>query len=68
MSAFLAAARRRRAKEAGAAFSSATIPDVGPLGEIAQRPWGETSFYASDPFRNPLCFVDRPTMFTGQSE
>jgi catechol 2,3-dioxygenase-like lactoylglutathione lyase family enzyme len=52
----------------GATFPSATIPEVGPLGEIARRPWGETSFYASDPFGNPLCFVDRPSMFTGQPE
>src|SRR5687768_6903475 len=24
---------------------------------IQTRPWGERSFYASDPFGNPLCFV-----------
>src|SRR5215208_8126705 len=29
-----------------------------PMGEIAKRPWGERSFYLSDPFGNPLCFVD----------
>jgi catechol 2,3-dioxygenase-like lactoylglutathione lyase family enzyme len=55
----------RRAKEAGAAFSPAVIPDVGPLGEIAQRPWGERSFYAADPWGNPLCFVSRDSVFTG---
>lgn len=32
---------------------------------IAQRPWGERSFYAMDPFGNPICFVDERTVFTG---
>jgi hypothetical protein len=36
-----------------------------PLAEIAQRPWGERSFYVHDPFGNPVRFVERPTMFTG---
>jgi uncharacterized glyoxalase superfamily protein PhnB len=52
------------ARSAGARFSKAVIPGVGPVGEIAVRPWGERSFYADDPFGNPLCFVDRNTMFT----
>ena len=50
---------------AGAAFASGSPPGVGPLGEIARRPWGEESFYASDPFGNPLCFVAQSTVFTG---
>jgi predicted enzyme related to lactoylglutathione lyase len=29
------------------------------------RPWGERSFYARDPFGNPICFVERGTEFTG---
>ncbi len=37
-----------------------------PMGEIAIRPWGERSFYLSDPFGNPLCFVDSKTLFTGR--
>ena len=37
-----------------------------PMGEIATRPWGERSFYCHDPFRNPLCFVDAATLFTGR--
>jgi catechol 2,3-dioxygenase-like lactoylglutathione lyase family enzyme len=37
-----------------------------PMGEIAKRPWGERSFYADDPFGNPLCFVDAATLFTGR--
>lgn len=32
---------------------------------IQQRPWGERSFYASDPSGNPICFVDERTIFTG---
>ena len=33
--------------------------------EIEQRPWGERSFYAVDPWGNGLCFVDETTLFTG---
>lgn len=45
---------------------STHIGDGGlPMGEIATRPWGERSFYLSDPFGNPLCFVDVKTLFTG---
>jgi catechol 2,3-dioxygenase-like lactoylglutathione lyase family enzyme len=32
---------------------------------IESRPWGERSFYARDPFGNPICFVDEATLFTG---
>lgn len=32
---------------------------------IAERDWGERSFYARDPFGNPICFVDERTLFTG---
>ena len=48
---------------AGAELAQGSPPGVGPLGEIAKRPWGEESFYASDPFGNPLCFVSRSTVF-----
>jgi uncharacterized glyoxalase superfamily protein PhnB len=34
------------------------------MGQIANRPWGERSFYLRDPFGNPLCFVDETTVFT----
>ncbi|MFN0009359.1 MAG: VOC family protein [Planctomycetota bacterium] len=37
-----------------------------PAGEMVERPWGERSFYARDPFGNPLCFVDEKTLFTGR--
>jgi catechol 2,3-dioxygenase-like lactoylglutathione lyase family enzyme len=53
------------ASAAGASFSADVVQDVGPLGAIAQRPWGERSFYAGDPFGNPLCFVARDSVFTG---
>ena len=37
------------------------------LTSIAVRPWGERSFYARDPFDNPICFVDSQTLFTAKS-
>ncbi len=46
---------RRRAAAAGAALR----------GEIETRPWGERSFYLTDPFGNALCFVETGTEFTG---
>jgi len=32
---------------------------------IAKMPWGETMFYALDPFGNPISFVRAGTEFTG---
>jgi catechol 2,3-dioxygenase-like lactoylglutathione lyase family enzyme len=52
-------------RAAGAQLASGSPPGVGPLGQIAKRPWGEESFYVSDPFGNPLCFVARESVFTG---
>lgn len=55
----------RRAEKLGGL--SAETGDGGlPMGGIAARPWGERSFYMTDPFGNRLCFVDRTTLFTGQ--
>ena len=34
-----------------------------PGGDIAKRPWGERSFYADDPWGNPLCFVEAGTTY-----
>jgi predicted enzyme related to lactoylglutathione lyase len=48
---------RERVRDCGAA-------DVTP---IETQPWGERSFYARDPFGNPICFVDSETLFTGSS-
>ncbi len=36
-----------------------------PAGEPVVRPWGERSFYADDPWGNPLCFVDEGTIYRG---
>lgn len=47
-------------RAAGARFPRKRHPRLGPLGEIADRPNGERSFYALDPFANPLCFVAEP--------
>jgi catechol 2,3-dioxygenase-like lactoylglutathione lyase family enzyme len=52
-------------RRAGARFPAESPPDVGPLGEIARRPWGELSFYVTDPFGNQLCFVARASVFRG---
>jgi len=51
--------------KAGATFAEGDVHG-DPAGAIAIRPWGERSFYATDPFGNKLCFVDRTTMFTGR--
>jgi len=36
-----------------------------PGGGIVVRPWGERSFYAVDPWGNPLCFVEEGTVYRG---
>jgi predicted enzyme related to lactoylglutathione lyase len=36
-----------------------------PGGGIVVRPWGERSFYAEDPWMNPLCFVEAGTVYAG---
>ena len=36
-----------------------------PGGGIVVRPWGERSFYAEDPWSNPLCFVEEGTVYAG---
>jgi catechol 2,3-dioxygenase-like lactoylglutathione lyase family enzyme len=36
-----------------------------PGGDIGVRPWGERSFYAEDPWHNPLCFVEAGTIYGG---
>lgn len=56
-----------RARDNGARFSDGSPPGVGALGSIQRRPWGERSFYFSDPFGNQLCVVDAATKFTSAS-
>ena len=51
-------AAHERAREAGSR----------ELTEIEVRPWGERSFYARDPFENPICFVDSQKLFTGKRD
>lgn len=51
-------------QQAGAQMTAGEIHG-GPAGQIAVRPWGERSFYLSDPFGNPICFVDSATTFRG---
>ena len=46
------------------AAPGATFDVAGQQPGIAQRPWGERSFYVQDPFGNPLCFVQTGTEFT----
>jgi catechol-2,3-dioxygenase len=36
-----------------------------PSSSIVVRPWGERSFYVEDPWKNPLCFVEEGTVYTG---
>jgi predicted enzyme related to lactoylglutathione lyase len=52
-----------RAKELGC-LSQESVHDA-PGGGIVVRPWGERSFYAVDPWGNPLCFVEEGTVYTG---
>jgi catechol 2,3-dioxygenase-like lactoylglutathione lyase family enzyme len=35
-----------------------------PAGEIVTRPWGERSFYVTDPWGNELSFVQEGTLYT----
>ena len=52
-----------RAKELGC-LSQESVHDA-PGGGIVVRPWGERSFYALDPWGNPLCFVEEGTVYPG---
>ena len=35
-----------------------------PAGDVITRPWGERSFYVTDPWGNELCFVQEGTLYT----
>ncbi|MCA9821341.1 MAG: VOC family protein [Dehalococcoidia bacterium] len=50
-----------RCRRAGATSFDAQDQQPG----IADRPWGERSFYLRDLDGNPLCFVEQTTEFTG---
>jgi catechol 2,3-dioxygenase-like lactoylglutathione lyase family enzyme len=49
-------AQYARARDAGCSWLES---------KASRRPWGEKSFYARDPFGNPICFVDETTVYTG---
>src|SRR6516162_10256725 len=46
-------------------LSSEEVHDA-PGGGIVVRPWGERSFYAEVPWKNPLCFIEEGTVYTGR--
>ncbi len=50
-----------RARELGCL--SAEVVHGETSGDIVRRPWGERSFYAEDPWRNVLCFVENGTEY-----
>ena len=52
-----------RAKKLGAL--SKELVHGKPGGDLVTRPWGERSFYADDPWGNPLCFVEAGTTYPG---
>jgi len=52
-----------RAKSLGC-LSREDVHDA-PGGGIVVRPWGERSFYLEDPWKNPLCFVEEGTVYSG---
>lgn len=35
-----------------------------PAGDAITRPWGERSFYVTDPWGNEVCFVEEGTLYT----
>src|SRR5215510_420075 len=60
-------AGRRCHFDCGRTLNCLSREDVhdAPAGSIVVRPWGERSFYAEDPWGNPLCFVEEGTVYTG---
>lgn len=44
---------------------STEMVHTAPGGAISVKPWGERSFYANDPWGNPLCFVEAGTVYAG---
>ena len=48
-----------------AAYERAKRLGCQELSEPKKMPWGEVSFYAKDPFGNPICLVRAGTEFTG---
>jgi predicted enzyme related to lactoylglutathione lyase len=50
-----------------ATYQRAVAAGCRKIDPMKTWPWGERSFYAVDPFGNPICFVDEQTCFIGGS-
>lgn len=46
------------------ALTDGAVPDQ-QRGEVIRQPWGESSFYARDPWGNPFCVVAQGTEYRG---
>ncbi len=40
------------------------VSSLDEAAEMIKRPWGEQSFYVTDPWGNELCFVQEGTLYT----
>ena len=49
-----------------ATFARATAAGAEITAPIETQPWGERSFYCTDPDGHPLCFVDATTLWLGR--
>jgi uncharacterized glyoxalase superfamily protein PhnB len=47
-------------------FERARTAGASDCSPVETRPWGERSFYCTDPDGNRLCFVDAATLFLGR--
>ena len=64
---YFATADLRSAHRRAAALGCLAAGEVHgtPAGEPSVQPWGALSFYAQDPWGNPLCFVEEGTIYRG---
>ena len=46
-------------------YERAVAAKATVVSPVEERPWGERSFYAEDPWGNPLCFVEEGTTYAG---
>jgi catechol 2,3-dioxygenase-like lactoylglutathione lyase family enzyme len=53
-------------EDVDAAYERAEELGAGNLTALETQPWGERSFYCSDPDGNLLCFVADDTLFIGR--
>ena len=45
-------------------FEGGRVEYDGGAAKVIERPWGERSFYVTDPWGNELCFVQEGTLYT----